>query len=141
MPVVPLDNTVQVAANKATDLTAKKAGDLALATVHLFTNNYTPLPTSVVGDFTEAAYVGYAAGVVAGWTANDIQADGTVTTDSTNVMPFVGPVGGAGPTVYGYYVLSAGGGTPLIYATRFTAPVALLDNNDVLNLVATYIQR
>lgn len=141
MPAIAVDTSVQVQDNKATDLTAKKAGDLALATVHLFTNNVTPTPSSQVGDFTEAVFTGYVAKVAAGWTANNEPPDGSVSTDSTNVMSWVGPNDGTGETIYGYYVLSAGGGTPLIYAAKFPVAIGLSTPTDVLNLVATFVLR
>ena len=138
MPVIQIDPSVQVQVNKGADLTAKKAGDLAAATVHLFTNDVNPGPQGVVGDFVEAAYAGYAAVAVAGWTANNTDLQGNVSTDGTAVISFTGPVAGGGPLVYGYYVLSAGGGTPLIYYARFTAPFSLADNSKILSMVPTF---
>lgn len=138
MPVVTVDASVQGQVNRSADVTAKKAGDLALATVHLFTNALTPTPSSVVGDFTEATFTGYAAVAVAGWNANRLNTDGSISIDATNVMTFVGPGDATGETIQGYYVLAAGGGTPYLYAVRFPTPVALLTPADVLALVATY---
>lgn len=138
MPVVTTDASVQTQANRAADLTAKKAADLALATIHLFSNNYNPLPTSVVADFTEAVFTGYAAQPVAGWNANQLSQDGSVSTDATTVLTWVGPNDPTGQTIYGYYVLSAGMGTPLVYAVRFPTPVALAVPTNVLALVVTY---
>lgn len=138
MPVVTVDTTVQSAVNKALDLTAKKAGDLALATVHLFTNAIDPTPQSVVGDFTEATFTGYVAKAIAGWNANRTGLDGSVAADGTGVLTWVGPSDGSGETILGYYVLSAGGGTPIIYACRFPNPVGLATALDVLALVPTF---
>lgn len=138
MPVVLTDQSVQGQTNKSADLTAKKAGDLAGATVHLYTNDYTPTPQSVVGDFTEATFTGYAAVAVAGWTANRLEASGAVSTDATNVIPFVGPGDATGQSIMGYFVKSAGGGTPYLYAVKFAAPVPLNSPADVLALVATF---
>ncbi len=123
MPIVTQDQPVQAAANVKADLVSKIAGDLAGATVHLFTNNFTPTPDSLIADYTEAAYAGYAGIAVSGWTAPAYQSRGVWSTDSTNVMDFVGPAAGGGPTVYGYFVKSAGGGTPLLYGVRFANPV------------------
>lgn len=140
MPVVTADNTVQSQVNKAADLDAKKLGDLLTATVHLFTNDYNPLPSSKVTDFTEAAFTGYAAKSVVLWTADQYNADGTVETASTNVMSWVGPTDMTGETIYGYYVLSIGGGTPLVYSARFDSPIGLNDATQVLDLVATFVR-
>lgn len=40
--------------------------------MHLYVNNYTPLPSSVLGDFTEAAWPGYAAQTLSVWSAASI---------------------------------------------------------------------
>lgn len=138
MSVVTADNSVQTQANKDTDLTAKKAGDLAMATVHLFSNNITPTPQTPVGSYMEAVFTGYAAKAIAGWTANEWQLDGSVSTTGTGVLSWVGPADASGQTIYGYFVLSAGAGTPLIYASLFANPVSLSRVTDVLDLVPTY---
>jgi len=142
MPVVQTDTVIQTQVNKGTDLTSKKAGDLAAATVHLFTNNITPTPLNVIGDFTEATFTGYAPVAVTGWGANASPPDGSVNADSTNVITFVGPSDASGQTIFGYFVKSAGLGTPLIYSARFAAPFGagfpLITPADVLALVATF---
>lgn len=138
MPVIIPDTSVQVVSNKSADLAVKKAGDLALATVHLFTNNLTPTPQNVTGDFTEAVFTGYLAKAIPGWTANEVNLDGTVNSTGTTVLTWVGPGDGTGQTIYGYYVLSAGVGTPLIYAARFPVAVGLELVTDVLDLVPTF---
>lgn len=138
MPVITSDNSVQSQSNKSADLTVKKAGDLAAATIHLFINNYNPGTTSSVGDFTEATFTGYTPQAVAGWNANELSADGSVSTDATTVKTWIGPADMTGQTVYGYYVLSAGMGTPYLYAVRFPVAVGLNVPTDVLALVATF---
>lgn len=138
MPIVSGDVTVQANPNKDADLTAKKAGDLALATVHLFVNDIVPDGDTVVADFVECADTAYTPQVVAGWTANDPSPDGSISTTSTNVMSWVGSGDDTGGTVYGYYVKSAGGGTPLIYSVRLPFPQPLNAITDVIDLVATY---
>lgn len=141
MPLILADNGWQGQTNKSADLTAKKAGDLAGATVHLFTNDVDPRTFATLASFTEAAYAGYAAIAIAGWSANELNPDGTVTITATNVMTFTGPAAGGGPTVYGYFVQSAGAGTPYLYYARFSAPVNLTDNTKLLEMVATYVAR
>jgi len=135
------NGSVQAQTNKDADLTAKKAGDLDLATVHIFTNDFTPTSQNVIGDYTEAAYAGYVPIALVGWTANQAQTDGTVTTTSTTVLSFSGPAAGGGPTAYGYFVKSAGVGTPLIYGERFDTPQSLASVANILNLVPTYRQK
>jgi len=138
MPVIISDNSVQGQANKSADLTAKKAGDLAAATVHLFTNDFVPTPTATAADFTEATFTGYAPVAVAGWNADEYNIDGSVSTDATNVMTWVGPGDASGQTIRGYYVLSAGLGTPYLYAVLFDDPVGLNHPTDVLGVVVTF---
>lgn len=139
MPVIIADTTVQTQPNKAADLTAKIAGDLAAATVHLFTNPITPTPETPVGSYTEATFTGYAAKAIAGWTAGEYDSQGNVDTTGTGVLSWVGPSDETGQTIYGYYVLSAGDGTPLIYAAAFSVPLPALNlPTDVLDLVPTF---
>lgn len=139
MPVITSDAAVQGQVNKSADLTAKKAGDLAAATIHLFTSNNVPTAFSVLADFTEAVFTGYAPIAVTAWNANELSLDGNVSTDATNVATWVGPGDATGETIQGYFVRSAGAGTPYLYAVKFPAPVALRVPTDVLALVATFV--
>ena len=138
MPTVLADATVQAAPNKSTDLTAKKAGDLALATVHLYMNDLDPTPDTAVGDFVECSGTTYVPKAVPGWTANDPSPDGSVSITGTTVLSWVGDGDDSGGTVYGYFVKAAAGGTPLIYSCRFPVPMPLDAATDVLDLVPTY---
>lgn len=137
MPVLAVDTTVQGVLDKEADLTAKKAGNLALAKIDLFTNNVNPNELSVLGDFTLPVWTGYVQKAVAGWTANALSVDGQVSTDATNVVSWAGPGDGTGQTVYGYILREAAGGA-YIAGARFPAPVGIAAVTDVLNLVATY---
>jgi hypothetical protein len=102
--------------------------DLNGGSLHLFTAVAPPLsPNSALADFTEAAYVGYAALVVATWSAGfrDLNGQGAVAMPSQN---FVGPVAGGGPTILGCYYTASGVGTPLVWAAMFDQPFPLTDN-------------
>ena len=76
-------------------------------TLKLFTNNYTPIPTSIASSFTEMAGQGYAAKslAMASWSVSSIA--GT----STAVYPAqTWTFTGGGPTtIYGYYIIGADG--------------------------------
>lgn len=141
MPVIVADTIVQGQVNKAADVAAKILGDLALCTVHLFTNDYVPVPQSVLGSFTEAVFTGYAAQAVAGWGTPELPSDGSVGVNDTTVLEWVGPSDASGQTVYGYYLRSAGAGTPYIGAYRFPFQVPLAVPTDVLDLVAGYFRQ
>ena len=81
----------------------------------IYTNDYTPVEGSVVGDFTEATAAGYAAIELAGasWT---IASSVGVTTASyaQQTETFT-----AASTNYGYYITN-NGGTQVLWAERFS---------------------
>jgi len=81
----------------------------------LFTNDYTPVEGSVVGDFTEAVAAGYAAIDLAkaDWT---VETDGGVTTAAQPQKTFTLT---AASEDYGYYITDIAG-TGLLWAERFT---------------------
>lgn len=91
------------------------------AVLRLYTNDFTPAPTSVPGDFTEATFVGYAGVTPLVWTA-------PVNNDSTGMLSMVQGnfVGGAivapGEIVRGYWIENAGA-TQWFMAERFENPV------------------
>lgn len=107
---------------------------LDAAVIHLYKNDYTPGPATVVGDFTEADFTGYAASAIVVW--------GTVLTDPSNVAYVAGDAktfastGSAVPnTIYGYWAQGAGG---LMYAERFDAPIPILGVGDGIVLVPRF---
>lgn len=89
--------------------------------IHLYQNNYTPGPASVLGDFTEATFDGYAASdaVVWGTPFTDLLDNAVVAGGSKQFTS----TGATTPNVvYGYYVTDAAG-TGYKYAERFDNPV------------------
>jgi predicted alpha-1,6-mannanase (GH76 family) len=97
---------------------------LANAHVHLFKNDYVPTPLSVVGDFTEADYTGYAHQVVASADWNSV----TLSDGSAGIVGpglFFNPTGTAVTNViYGYYITDSTDAT-VVWAERFDAPRGL----------------
>lgn len=92
-------------------------------TCRLFKNNYTPLQSSVVGDFTEADFTGYSAQALTGWGAAYINGGGDAETDNGAVL-FHQTGTGTTNNVYGYFVTDGSGS--LVYAERnAAAPVAM----------------
>lgn len=114
---------------------------LALATVDLFVNNFTPTAFSVVGNFDTpdtAIWTTYAPIATTGWGAQAVDATGRVYISATPLLTWVGPVAGGGPIVYGYFVKSAQAGNPLLYSVKFPAPYPMASDANVLNLIATF---
>lgn len=113
---------------------------LALCTVDLFENNFTPQASNVIADFTlpGADWAGYAAKATTGWGAQSVDATGRAYITATPLMEWTGPVAGGGPTIYGYVVKSAQGGTPLLYSVRFAVPKPMAVLTNVLDLAVTF---
>lgn len=112
-------------------LTAELAG----AEVCLFENNYTPVAGSLVGNFTEATFPGYAREPLANWTAVVIAADHA--RQDADDCEFTLSATGGPYSVYGYYVLSAGG--DLLWAERDpNAPGVLSTVGDVYRVIPQF---
>lgn len=81
------------------------AADLKLK---LFSNNYTPGETSVVGSFTEVTGGGYVAKTlsVGNWTITS--GDPSTAAYPAQTFSFTGAIGGSG-NVYGYYITNVAG--------------------------------
>jgi hypothetical protein len=95
--------------------TAVGAVPLLAPTVHLYQNNFTPTPTSLLADFTECTFSGYAA-VAAPF--------GTPGLDVTNIpvapLPVTFITDGVTPGVaYGIYIVDSAG--HLVCGARFDA--------------------
>lgn len=94
----------------------------------LFTNNYTPIETSVAGDFTEASGNGYAAKTLTGGSWSVTNADPSAASYAAQTFTFTGNLG----NVYGYFLVQATSGI-LVAAERFdTAPVNVQNNGDAI---------
>lgn len=102
--------------------------------VRLYTNNYTPVFGSVIGNFTEAAFPGYAAINVNDWMVGADVSSLRVQLISAAVKTFTYSGGGSPPyTVYGYYITSVAYG--LMYAELgSTGPYSLSVTGQQLTL-------
>lgn len=102
--------------------------------LHLFKSNTTPVAATVIGDFTEADFAGYAAATL------DLSA--TITTNGGGAAQLVAAAAtftrsstGTSQNVYGWYITQAGN---LICAHRFSdAPVVLTNSGDALTVTPT----
>lgn len=92
--------------------------------IHLFTNNLTPTLDSVLGDFTEAAWTGYAAAAVSPGSFS-VTTSGHLTTAIASPVSFSN-TSGSPVDAYGYFVTDDTGA--LVACARFdTAPVSIAD--------------
>lgn len=90
----------------------------------LFTNNYTPVHSSVPANFTEATFVGYSP-VAPNFAAAFLNGGGKAEIDSA-VVSWLFTAGVGTATVYGWYLTyDTGGGNVLVMATKFIVPVVL----------------
>jgi hypothetical protein len=98
----------------------------SLTYVHLFKNNFTPDPGSVLADFTEATFTGYAAvQSIAKFGTPYKVIDGEYQTDSS-AFNFACS-GGSSQTVYGWYLTWNDGSTTWVRKSGvFTTPFVMI---------------
>jgi len=106
------------------------AAPLIAPVLHLYVNDFTPLPTSVVGDFTEAAFGGYATTLPVFGDA--IVGPGGLISCPAGIHIFTCD-GTDGEVVYGWYLLDSAGG--LVCAGRFAAPRNMAADGDTIAMV------
>ena len=96
------------------------AGNLSL---RLFSNNFSPSGTSVLGDFTEATFTGYAAITLTGgaW----VTTAGGPATAVFAQQAF--SIGTSAQTIYGYYIVHVASGTVWRYG-RFPSALSATAN-------------
>lgn len=97
--------------------------NLNAGSVRLYTNNYTPIHTSVPANFTEATFVGYAPVSPPGFAAAFLNGFGQAETDS-GVITFTFTAGVGTVTVYGWFLTNLAG-TKVLAATKFLVPIVL----------------
>lgn len=97
-------------------------GTMNLGTVRLFTNNYTPVHTSVPSSFVEAAYVGYVPQVPSYGPAF-LNGFGQAETDSAP-LTWTFTAGAGSVTIFGWYLLDSTG-TKVLWGEKFVLPITL----------------
>lgn len=96
--------------------------------IHLFKSNTTPTTSSVLGDFTEADFAGYAALNLITWAAPSVTSHVGRMTAATRT--FTRSTTGAAQSIYGYYVTD-NSDTVLLWAERDgAAPIVLTNAGD-----------
>lgn len=105
-------------------------------TLKLYTNDYTPLDTSVAGSFTEASGGGYAAKTLSNgsWTVTTGN-DPSDAVYAQQTFTFTGTLSG-GASVYGYYVVDADG--VLLLAERFAYSFTPSYNGETLKVTPRF---
>jgi len=113
---------------------------LAVSTIKLFKNDMVPDVGTVLADFTEADFSGYAAQAVATWGVPYIdQVNGGVSiTAPAHQFQAANPTT-VPNTVYGYYLEDTGGN--LVQAGRFDAPIDMVQPSDGFVLAVTINQQ
>lgn len=84
---------------------------------HLFSNNYTVTSTSILTNFTECTFAGYAADAFTAWSTPIIQGDGSAGSTPGDAT-FTATSGGGSGSIYGGYVTDAGD-TELLWAWNY----------------------
>jgi hypothetical protein len=105
-------------------------------TIKLYVNDYTPLDTSVAGDFTEAADGGYGSKTLTcgSWTVT-VGNDPSDAVYAQQTWTFTGPLNGSA-TIYGYWVVDADG--VLVYGERLTTSFQPVNNGDLLKITPQF---
>lgn len=109
--------------------------DAYTAWYHLYTNPLTPNAASVLTDFVEASFGGYAPLRSVGWT--DALVVGDVPTAYADALVFACTVSGSPQSIYGYYVTQGKTGGLLWAQSRDAGPVVITNVGDSLDVLPT----
>ena len=101
--------------------------------MYLYSNDYHPVPGSVVGDFVESTFPGYTSAALS-WGPTATNANGKA--ESIAALCTFTFTGGAPATVYGYYVRGPSP-YPLRFAERAPAPILLTTAGDTIKIQVT----
>jgi hypothetical protein len=91
--------------------------------LRLYENDYTPVDTSVIGDFTALTMAGYAEGTLAAanWTIATVGNVTTATYVPSAAETTFTMTADTSHLVYGYYVVDKTGSEQVLWGERFTA--------------------
>lgn len=116
-------NLIEAIVNKTSN------SDLVL---RLYTNNYTPLETDTVSNYTEASGNGYAAITLTGSSWSIAEGNPATATFAQQTFTFTGALG----NVYGYYVTRGDG--ELMWAEKFSSVVDIQNNGDEIKITLQF---
>jgi hypothetical protein len=114
------------------EATAIKTGRLDAGTVKLFQNNFTPNKSSLLADFTECDFTGYADVDIADWNDPYVDDEGSVSIVAP-IATFAATGSAVTNLAYGWYYVTTGGA--LVMGERFDEPVNFAASGNTLNLV------
>lgn len=98
-------------------------GQLALAQVHLFTNNHTPSQADTIADYTELVGTGYVEQAVNPWGSEVLGGDNFYTTTGP-LLTFTNSGGTPWLPIYGWYLTDSSGAI-LLTAGLFAGPITI----------------
>lgn len=108
--------------------------------VRLYSNNATPSPTSVAGDFVEVSGGGYSLQQLTASTWNITGTDPTTASYGATIsFTFTGAPSTNSGYVYGYYVTVRSGADAgvMVWGDRFTnAPIIIANNGDEIRITS-----
>lgn len=127
---------VQVESTLLSAITAYAASLSSGIVVHLYSNNYQPLVSSLITDFTEADYTGYAEQPITGFAAASWASQGAAIVYGDTIATFQ-PSGTTLTTVcYGYYVtITVSMVVILIGGEKFASAIPMASPADQINIV------
>ncbi len=99
--------------------------------LRLYQNNLTPDQDTVLADFTEATFSGYAEDSPSFGAAATVSHKGKIV--DTAARDFTHSSGGTSNTVYGYYLVNAPD-TKVLWAERFSSPQVVAVNGDKITI-------
>lgn len=106
--------------------------------VRLFQNNFVPDADTVLVDFTEANFAGYAAGVPSNpFNAVTLTGAGYSQIESPDVLTFTASSGATPNTIYGYYVVNIASNR-VRWCEKFDAPMAMTTTGNRINITLRY---
>ncbi len=89
---------------------ARTAWNTTKLKLHLYSNNFSPTTSTVIGDYTECTFPGYSSQDISNWAAPVTTSH--VTQMLADAITFTRSTTGTSQNVYGYFVTNAAGSVP-----------------------------
>lgn len=109
--------------------------------LRLFKNNFTPVYGSVIANFTEADFSGYAPVVIGPWNAAGLNVDTAFSDAVGNPFVFTNSTGAVGNDIYGFFAVEPGPGKVRFSARAATAPIDMQTAGKTLQVVLEYTDK